>query len=161
MATVLDLRRPATRRNALGIAALVVLVGVLLGWSVGPRVAAGSGDQLATPANELSDDHTWAATGCSIPGTTMDSVPGLFDFTHACIHHGGCYQGLDRHGNTAVIDRSRCDQLFRNDLEASCTVLHGGATDWRATECLNTAESYYDVVRSFGGPYYEGTGNRA
>ena len=160
MATVPDLRRPGTRLQVVGVALLVLLVGVLVSWAAVPRLAP-TGDQLATPGNEVAEEHTWGATGCSMPGASIDSVPGLFDFRHACIHHGGCYEGLDRHGGTAVIDRLRCDQLFRADLEASCTYLHGRATDWRATECGHAARSYYEIVRAFGAPYYEGSGEPA
>jgi hypothetical protein len=159
MATTLGVRRSTTYR-VLVVAALSLAVGFLLSWVSGPPVVQ-SVDQPATPANELSDAHTWATTGCTIPGASIDAVPTLFDFRHACIHHGGCYLGLDRHGSPAVIDRLRCDQLFRTDLEASCKVMHGAESDWRALDCENTAEAYYDVARSFGGPYYAGSGNPA
>ena len=91
----------------------------------------------------------------------MDEVDGLFDFRHACIHHGGCYQGFDRNGAPAAIARLRCDQLFRIDLEASCTFVHGLSTDWRARECESTADAYYAVARSFGATYYTGSGDPA
>ena len=83
------------------------------------------------PGNEMLDDHPWGDRGCILPGAAIDSVPGLFDFRHACTHHDGCYQGFDRMGGATVIDRLRCDELFRTDLTASCEYLHGAAQNWR------------------------------
>ena len=107
----------------------------------------------------MLDDHPWGDGGCILPGAAIDSVPGLFDFRHACTHHDGCYQGLDRMGGAAVIDRLRCDELFRTDLAASCEYLHGATQNWRARECESTAHAYYAVARSFGRTYYTGTGD--
>ena len=92
-------------------------------------------DAPATPGNEMLDDHPWGERGCVLPGAAIDSVPGLFDFRHACTHHDGCYQGLNRAGEQAVTDRLRCDDLFRTDLTASCEYLHGAVHNWRAREC--------------------------
>jgi hypothetical protein len=157
MAMRLDVRRHAAL-GAILVAAAVVAVGFLLSWSSAPAPVA-TGDRPATPANESLDAHTWGTAGCVLPGAAIDEVPGLFDFRHACIHHGGCYQGLDRSGAPAAVDRLRCDQLFHTDLTASCVVLHGTSTNWRARECESTAEAYYNVARSFGGPYYTGSGD--
>jgi len=66
---------------------------------------------------------------------------------------------LDRVGGTAVIDRVRCDELFRTDLAASCEYLHGTTQNWRTRECESTANAYYAVARSFGRTYYTGTGD--
>ena len=159
MLTLLQGRRTTRFRVALG-AALLVAVGIVLFSFTQPTLVP-IRDEPATPANATLHEHPWNSTGCSIPGASLDAVPGLFDFKHACIHHGGCYQGLDRQGAPAVIDRSRCDQLFRVDLEASCAVMFGKSTSWRAAECRSTAESYYEVVRSFGAPYYTGSGSAA
>ena len=158
MATMLDVRRPA-RFRVLRVALLVLAVGLLLSWATQPSCTLA--DQPATPANEAADEHTWGTAGCFLPGAAIDAVPGLFDFRHACIHHGGCYQGLDRHGVLAVIDRSRCDDLLRTDLTASCAVVHGGSMDWRAEDCERTAEAYYAVARSFGASSYTGSGDSA
>lgn len=160
MATMLDVRRPA-RFRLLRVVLLVLAVGLVLSWATTPPTVALTADQPATPADETADEHTWGTAGCLLPGAAIDSVPGLFDVRHACIHHGGCYQGLDRHGNPAAIDRLRCDDLLRTDLTASCAVVHGGSTNWRARECENTAEAYYAVSRSFGATYYTGTDDPA
>ena len=162
MATMLDVRRPSKHR-VLRVVLLVLAVGFLLSWATSPSAPSASttADQPATPANEAADAHPWGTAGCFLPGAAIDAVPGLFDFRHACIHHGGCYQGLDRGGDPAVIDRLRCDTLFRTDLTASCAVVHGASTNWRAKECESTAEAYYAVARSFGATYYTGSGNPA
>ena len=150
------LRRPRTMDLVL-VAAVAVVAGLLLIWSATPKSHVV--DVPATPGNEMLDDHPWGDGGCILPGAAIDSVPGLFDFRHACTHHDGCYQGLDRTGGAAVIDRLRCDELFRTDLAASCDYLHGAAHNWRARECDSTADAYYAVARSFGRTYYTGTGD--
>ena len=159
MAAVLDVRRP-TRYGVVLVAVVVLAVGVLLSLANTPTVAH-TADQPATPANEVLDGHSWGTTGCFLPGAGIDEVPGLFDFRHACIHHGGCYQGLDRVGEPTTVNRLRCDEMFRTDLEASCVVVHGMSTTWRARECQSTAEAYYAVARSFGATYYAGVGDAA
>jgi len=159
MTTMLGRHRTATYRVVLATAVLVAL-GLVLGWVAAPTIAY-SDDEPATPTNKAVHDHTWSTTGCFVPGASLDAVPGVFDFQHACIHHGGCYQGLDRRGAPATIDRLRCDQLFHADLQASCGVMHGKSTNWRAEECRSTADSYYEVVRSFGAAYYTGSGSAA
>jgi hypothetical protein len=159
MATMLDARR-SSRFSLVLVVVAVLAAGFLLTWATVPAVSHAA-DQPATPANEVLDEHAWSTSGCSLPGAGIDEVPGLFDFRHACIHHGGCYQGLDRIGDPAVVNRIRCDQLFRSDLEASCAVVHGTSTSWRARECQSTAEAYYAVARSFGATYYTGPGDPA
>ena len=157
MATVRHERRPTTVRLVLVTVAVVVL-GLALAWSFTP-VAVQATDAPATPGDENVDAHPWVENGCTLPGAAIDSVSGLFDFRHACIHHDGCYQGLDRTGSPAAIDRARCDELFRTDLTASCTYLHGASQNWRARECESTANAYFAVARSFGRTYYAGTGD--
>ena len=130
MALTLDVHR-TVRYRAVLLAVLVIALGLVLSWSSRPAAVA-AGDRPAPPANEASDVHTWGTAGCFLPGAAIDELPGVFDFRHACIHHGGCYQGLDRDGDPAVVDRLRCDQLFRTDLHASCVVLHGAPPSRRA-----------------------------
>jgi hypothetical protein len=157
MATVQHLHRPMTVRLVLVTVAAVVL-GFVLSWAAAPS-GVHPVDAPATPGNEQLDAHPWGERGCTLPGAAIDSVPGLFDFRHACIHHDGCYQGFDRMGDPAVIDRVHCDDLFRTDLTASCEYLHGSMQSWRAGECETTANAYYAVARSFGRAYYTGTGD--
>jgi hypothetical protein len=156
MATMQHLRRPRTMDLVL-VAAVAVVAGLLLIWSATPKSHVV--DAPATPGNEMLDDHAWSEQGCVLPGAGIDSVPGLFDFRHACTHHDGCYQGLNRAGEQAVTDRLRCDDLFRTDLTASCEDLHGAVHNWRARECVDTANAYYEVARSFGRTYYTGSGD--
>ena len=157
MATMQHMRRPKTVRLVLVTVAVVVL-GFVLAWSITP-VGVHAADVPATPGNEQLESHSWGENGCTLPGAAIDSVSGLFDFRHACIHQDGCYQGFDRLGDAAVIDRARCDELFRVDLTASCDYLHGTSQNWRARECASTATAYYEVARSFGRTYYTGTGD--
>lgn len=165
MATLQDVRRPVRRRaprvlRALWVVLLVVALGFLLSWATAPGVPLGAAEPT-TPASQAAAADPSGTAGCFIPGAAIDAVPGLFDFQYACIDHGRCYRGLDRAGAPAVIDRTRCDTLFRTDLVASCAVTHGTSTNWRAKECENTAEAYYAVARSFGATYYTGSGNPA
>ena len=157
MATMQHTRRPKTVRLVV-LAAVAVVLGVALTWSITPA-GVHAPDAPATPGNEQVESHSWGERGCTLPGAAIDSVSGLFDFRHACIHHDGCYQGFDRTGDAAVIDRTRCDELFRTDLAASCEYLHGTSQNWRARECESTANAYYAVARSFGRTYYTGTGD--
>jgi hypothetical protein len=142
MTAIVHGHRRTTYRVAL-LAVLLVALGLVLSWAAATPSTGYTADEPATPANAAMHQHTWSSTGCSIPGATLDSVPGVFDFRHACVHHSGCYQ------------------LFRADLQASCAVTYGTSTNWRAGECRSTAETYYEVVRSFGATYYAGSGNRA
>jgi hypothetical protein len=157
MATMQHVRRPKTVRLVL-VVVVAAAVGLALAWSATPA-AVHAADAPATPGNEQLESHSWGERGCTLPGAAIDSVSGLFDFRHACIHHDGCYQGFDRMGDTAVIDRMRCDELFRVDLTASCEYLHGTSQNWRARECASTADAYHAVARSFGRTYYAGSGD--
>jgi hypothetical protein len=157
MATVQHARRPMTVRLVLATVVAAVL-GLTLAWAVTPAKVHAA-DAPATPGNEMLESHPWGENGCTLPGAAIDSVSGLFDFRHACTHHDGCYQGFDRMGSSAVIDRVRCDELFRTDLTASCEYLHGTSQNWRARECESTANAYYAVARSFGRTYFTGAGD--
>jgi Prokaryotic phospholipase A2. len=83
----------------------------------------------------------------------------VFDFLHACIHHDGCYQGLNRAGDPARISRFSCDNTFLADMRASCEVPR---TTFPANlkRCRDTAVLYYAAVRIFGGKSYQGSGSR-
>src|SRR4051794_6951850 len=109
MAVLPDVHRVPMLR-VLRVVLLVLAVGVLLSWAATPSVTQPA-DQPATPVNEATEAPPWGATGCSVPGAAIDAVPGVFDSQHACTPHGGCYRGLARQGDPAVIDRLRCDTL--------------------------------------------------
>jgi hypothetical protein len=106
----------------------------------------------ATPGN--STLHVWPTNGCSY---APDSTWGVFDFTHACAHHDGCYGGYSRYGQPGVwITRQQCDVWLYNDMAASCRWQHGSSTTWRAKLCFATARRYYELVRSLGARFYRG-----
>lgn len=146
------------RRLLLALLTVAVTVLALLGTA--GTAAAHTGDAPATPANQTAGGHTWGTDGCSTPGAGIDRVAGVFDFEHACIHHDGCYQGLNRNGDPATISRFRCDNLFLADMRASCTEMHGTATTRAAKRCRDAANLYYSAVRIFGGSGYTGSGSR-
>lgn len=97
-----------------------------------------------------------------MPGANGNSRPGVFDFRHACDHHDGCYQGLDRFGKNATISRRSCDNTFLADMNASCREQHRFPlfTD-NGRRCLVTAQVYHAAVRALGQPYYRGSGSKA
>jgi hypothetical protein len=72
-----------------------------------------------------------------------DAIPGVFDFTAACLQHDRCY--------AAGVNRLACDVAFRQALIASCLSQHPDAYDPRRYTCLALAELYYGGVRLFGG----------
>ena len=75
-----------------------------------------------------------------------DSVPGIYDFSAACVDHDACYgQG---------VDRLACDVQFRQDLLASCVALHPAALAPGRLLCTVFAELYFAGVRLFGGFFF-------
>jgi hypothetical protein len=71
-----------------------------------------------------------------------ETLPGIFDFTEACIAHDACYaQG---------VDRLACDLAFREDMIAACLSQHPDPLDFRRQVCLGFAELYFFGVRLFG-----------
>ncbi|HEY5877314.1 MAG TPA: hypothetical protein VIU11_00290 [Nakamurella sp.] len=110
------LRAPIGAGRPVGVV-LVIIVGLML-IATGP-VAAHTDQGSATPGNNAA--HPWPSDGCSTPGARISTVPGIFDFTHACIHHDGCYTGFPRDGRpTYWVSRLQCDGWFLGDLQASC-----------------------------------------
>ncbi|MGI9002995.1 MAG: phospholipase A2 [Pseudonocardia sp.] len=144
-------RRPVLTVLLASVVAVLALLGA------GGTALAHTGDAPATPSNQDAGGHNWSFDGCSTPGATVDRVPGVFDFGHACIHHDGCYQGLDRTGEPAQISRLRCDNLFLADMRASCAEMHPNATTQAAQRCYNSARLYYSAVRAFGGRFFSGS----
>ncbi len=108
-------------------------------WSAGPAV----------PTNQQHGGHWWAANGCGSVGTAFipDRVPGTFDFTHACIHHDGCY-------GHRFLSRLSCDERFRSDMKASCEVGSPYTYWWNKPACRWAADVYYNAVRTFGSSAY-------
>jgi hypothetical protein len=79
------------------------------------------------------------ATPCTgVPET----IPGIFDFTEACVAHDACY--------AAGVDRLACDLAFREDMIAACETQHPDPFDFQRQVCLGFAELYFFGVRLFG-----------
>jgi hypothetical protein len=72
-----------------------------------------------------------------------DELPGIFDFTEACVRHDACY--------AVGADRLACDLSFRQDMVELCHVQHPDALDLGRLVCLTFAELYFLGVRLFGG----------
>lgn len=151
-------RRPPRGRGPVGDAgrrglAWALAAGLLLVVLPATPVAAHTGQGNATPGN--NGPHPWPSDGCSTPGAKISSVPGIFDFTHACIHHDGCYIGFPRDGRpTYWVSRLQCDTWFLGDLQASCRWQHGNVlSSWAGRQCSTWASVYYRAVRVFGTGY--------
>jgi hypothetical protein len=81
--------------------------------------------------------HSWPSDGCT---KAPNWVPGVYNFTHACQHHDGCYVNH-------WADRGTCDQWFLNDMRAGCA--------WWNTKCNEAAVAYYWAVRICGNYSYD------
>lgn len=75
-----------------------------------------------------------------------DAIPGVFDFTAACIHHDACYASAG--------DRLACDMALRQAMTAACLAQRPDVYHVRRYTCLAFAELYYFGVRLFGGLFY-------
>jgi hypothetical protein len=134
---------PTHHRRRWRIALLITLVAAVLLGVLGTSDAAGAHTQRghrATPAN--ASRHPWSTDGCS---ASPERGPG-WDFHHACIHHDGCYRGH-------WASRGTCDEWFRLDMRASCTVTNRSAGLARDL-CHWLAAIYHQAVRRFGGSAY-------
>jgi hypothetical protein len=141
--------------------ALAVLLG--LGLLVLPGAAPASaheGQGNATPAND--GPHPWPTDACSTPGINVNSVPGVFNFRHACVHHDGCYKGFPRNGRpTYWVSRSQCDTWFLYDMQASCRWQHGPNPNgsFAGRQCMQMAATYHWAVRTYAAGAYKGPVN--
>lgn len=117
--------------------ALIVMVSMLGIVSIAAPVAAHEGGGRATGGGQ---SHSWPNDGCT---KVPNWAPGVFNFTHACQHHDGCY--VRRFSSS----RLQCDNWFLADMTASCAT---GSTMWfNRSACLAIAASYYAGVRACGG----------
>lgn len=124
------------------LALLVVLASIATAtFFVAAGPAAAHTDK--TPATGPAQDHPWEDDGCSV---VPDVVPGLFQFTHACQHHDGCY-------GARTSSRLGCDVRFLFDLRMSCYTVW--TTPENRPECLRLANIYFLGVRVFGGPAWD------
>ena len=77
-------------------------------------------------------------------GTEQFDVPdsgAYFDFTEACMGHDNCVDEA-----STVLERSRCDEQFRQDMLASCAE-DFSRVDPRYSLCRTQATIYYMGVR--------------
>ncbi len=128
--------------------AILVVVGAAL--TIVSSATAHTTSGSATPGNDGS--HPWSSDLCS---WSPNSLPGVFNFAHACKHHDGCYAGFPSSGKpTYWVSRYTCDQWFLNDMRASCAWQHGFApARWN---CENYARTYYSTVRALAWYAYKG-----
>ncbi|MFV0306674.1 MAG: phospholipase A2 [Desertimonas sp.] len=139
------------------IIAILTAVAGVAATAPGSTALAHTGQGNATPAND--GWHPWATDGCSTPGANVNSVWGIYNFRHACVHHDGCYTGFPRNGQaTYWVSRAQCDAWFLSDMRASCRWQHGSdlSATWRARSCNTAANTYYGAVRAAGWWAYKG-----
>ncbi len=146
-------------RLKVGLPALLILIALSFGLAADPADAH-TGQGNATPGND--GYHPWPTDGCSTPGININSVAGVFNFRHACIHHDGCYTGFPLNGTpTWWTSRSQCDSWFLYDMEASCRWQHGSNPYATAAgrQCMQWAANYFYAVRTFASGAYKGPSN--
>ena len=143
-----------------GLASFLAIVAVvILAFTGTPAASAHTTQGNATPSND--GPHPWPVhpseqNACSTPIRSVSSLPGNFDFNHACKHHDGCYIGFPENGvATYWVSRRQCDDWFYEDMLASCKEYQWDLFDL----CRNWAQMYYGAVRSEGGQWYEGPVN--
>ena len=155
--TAHDQGRPTKHRLGRLIATLTMLV-VAAGFAAQPA-SAHTTQGYATPAND--GPHPWPTDACSTPGININSVAGIFNFRHACIHHDGCYKGFPRNGvATYWVSRSQCDAWFLYDMQASCRWQHGDPyASWAGRQCMQWAANYHWAVRTYASGAYTGPVN--
>lgn len=161
----MDITSPRTpARAGPRIAVLAAIAALLVGLATltpGSAASAHTGQGNATPAND--GWHPWPTDACSTPGININSVAGVFNFRHACIHHDGCYKGFLVNGNpTYWVSRWQCDAWFLYDMQASCRWQHGAnpQASWSGRQCMQWADNYHWAVRTHArGAYYGPTNN--
>ena len=87
--------------------------------------------------------HSWPSDGCT---KVPNWMPTVYNFTHACQHHDGCY--VQRWA-----PRATCDQWFLNDMNASCRT--GSTFFTNRANCYAIALAYYAGVRACGQYSYD------
>ncbi len=144
---------PARRRGTLLrlLAAFVVLAALSADVA-----SAHTGQGNAVPSNAGGDPKVthpgWSDDYCTL---SPDSVPGILDFRHACVHHDGCYTGFPD-GNAQPVywaGKSQCDAWFLADIKASCDDQHPWRSGWAYDRCRNAADTYHWAVVEYGYGY--------
>lgn len=94
------------------------------------------------PATGGGQWHPWPSDGCT---KVLNWIPGVFNFTHACQHHDGCYVNHWAAKNT-------CDGWFFNDMIASCGT--SSTLLVNRPSCYSWASTYWAGVQLCGNYSY-------
>jgi len=130
-----------TTRLARVAALLAIVVGLaVVSPSASSPVSAHTSGGNATGGGQW---HPWPSDGCT---KVPNWMPGIYNFTHACQHHDGCYVGR-------WAERATCDQWFLNDMNASCGT--GSTLFTQRSRCRTIALAYYLGVRECGDYSYQ------
>lgn len=132
---------------------LVVLV-LAFAFTHGGVAMAHTGQGHAVPSNggaEPKNTHPWPTNYCTL---SLDGVPGVWDFRHACTHHDGCYAGFPRNGKAVYwASKDQCDRWLFEDAQASCVDRHPQRSGYLYARCLRAASDYYLMVSTVGFGY--------
>lgn len=147
------------RRTVMLVSTVCLAAAVGLGGALPSAAHTTAG--RATPSND-TPSHPWPTDGCSTSWVAPDilnvnSIPGVYNFRHACVHHDGCYKGFPRDGvATHWVARETCDSWFLYDMQASCRERHGPhpRNTWAGRQCMQWAANYYYAVRELGAGAY-------
>lgn len=115
--------------------------------SMGLRLLAAGGVVAATLAVGAT---TAAAQETNYCTAVPDSGP-YFNFNDACRVHDDCYLNQPYGGGDA--GRAACDGEFLGNMGAACGEQFGGGGG--VLHCINTAETYYWGVDTFGGWFWD------
>lgn len=85
---------------------------------------------------------------CGVEGLEVPDTGPSFDFTSDCQAHDECYAA-----GGGPLARSRCDNQFLRDMNASCAEMWDRG-DPRLARCRSVATVYYTAVRLGGWAYF-------
>ena len=115
---------------------LVLALLLLSGFVLAPQPA---GAQEVPDVGSLANPFDPDGEPCTaIP----NQIPGIFDFSSACVGHDACY--------VFAGDNRTCDLAFRNDMLALCAAQHPDVFDPARYLCQTVAFIYYTGVVIFG-----------
>lgn len=124
---------------------VTLLVAALLATALAVTVTAApaGATDTAAPAATLVQDHARPVDACTV---VPDAIPGVFQFTPACLVHDECY-------GTQSLSRLGCDLQFLDDMKASCDDVRWTLPQNR-DRCLKIAGVYFYGVRLLGGFFW-------
>ncbi len=124
-----------SRAHLADLIVVLALVAGAIGLATASPASAHTGGGAATGGTQW---HPWTSDACSwVP----DRIPRVFDFSHACQHHDGCYRGH-------WASRATCDRRFLDDMRASCRT--STTRWWNRPSCHGWAWTYFAGVRMVG-----------